>query len=76
VTKGVKPVLSIVPQAAAEPGFDPAAEMRRHALRLVAACEADPSNAMLASELRKTLAELLSRDAEQKDDIFAEYGSA
>jgi hypothetical protein len=67
VTKGVKPVLSIVPQAAPGPGFDPAAEMRRHAQRLIAACEAEPGNAMLAGELRKTLAELMPKGSRNAD---------
>jgi hypothetical protein len=50
--------------------------MRNLAVRLVAAHEADPPNTLLARELRLTLSELLSKDAEQRDDIFAEYGTA
>jgi hypothetical protein len=46
-------------------GFDPAAEMRRLATQLAAAYEADPSNALLARELRMTLQSL--RPAEVAD---------
>lgn len=71
-----RPPLASVPPPARGPDFDPAAEMRRLAARLALAHEAQPSNALLARELRMTLAELLSKDPEQQDDIFAEYGTA
>lgn len=37
-------------------GLDPARELQASAVRLVAACQADPANAVLARELRQTLA--------------------
>ena len=49
--------------------LDPDAEMRRLALRLAAAYDADPSNALLARELRMTLAELRPKGAGQDADL-------
>lgn len=55
-----------VPPVTVLPGdgeLDPVTELRRSAARLVAACEADPSNAVLARELRATLAVLPQAEA-------------
>jgi hypothetical protein len=60
---------SIVALPAPEPGaaLDAVAEMRRLALRLVAAHEGDPQNAVLARELRMTLRELMPNGAGAAD---------
>jgi hypothetical protein len=55
------------PAPAPEPVLDPAAEMRRLASRLADAYDADPSNALLARELRMTLAELMPKNAGKPD---------
>ena len=49
------------------PPFDPAAEMRQLAAELHAAYRADTSNAILADALRKTLLELMPRNAGKAD---------
>jgi hypothetical protein len=43
-------------------------ELRRLAARLVTAHEADPANAILAAELRKTLTELIPKDQKKNQD--------
>lgn len=53
--------------AESSPDLDPAAEMRALAVRLAAAHEAEPSNALLARELRATLKELMPKDAGNAD---------
>ena len=60
-------LLAAVPAPAPEPDLDPAAEMRRLAARLAAAYDADPSNALLARELRMTLAELMPKSNGKPD---------
>ena len=47
--------------------FDAAAEMRSLAARLVSAHTAEPSNAILAAELRKTLLELMPKGSGNGD---------
>ncbi len=56
--------------------FDPAAELRHLASRLVLATQAEPGNAILAAELRKTLVELIGKRAEKPDDDLAGLFSA
>jgi hypothetical protein len=60
-------VFSIAPAPAPGPVLDPAAEMRRLASRMALAHEADPSNAVLGAELRKTLLELMPKNAGKPD---------
>lgn len=48
--------------------FDPQAEMRALAERLAAAHEAEPANALIARELRMTLAELMPKGAGKPDE--------
>jgi len=68
-------VLSPIPKA---PDLDAVAEMQTLALRLAAAHEAEPSNALLARELRMTLRELIGIEGSGSgfDDLAAEYGPA
>lgn len=49
------------------PAFDATAEMRRLASRLVLAHTAEPSNSLLARELRMTLAELMPKGKPDAD---------
>lgn len=49
------------------PPFDATAEMRRLAARLVVAHTAEPSNSLLARELRMTLAELMPKGSSNGD---------
>src|SRR5260370_27062731 len=67
-------------QLASGPAFDPAAELRQLAARMIAAHREDPSNAVLGAELRKTLVELIRKRAGKPDDdlsdLFAEVGPA
>jgi hypothetical protein len=56
-----------LPAAAPEAEFDAAAEMRALAARMAEAHRADPSNAILGAELRKTLLELMPKDAGKPD---------
>ena len=49
------------------PAFDATAEMRRLAGRLVLAHTAEPSNSLLARELRMTLAELMPKGKPDAD---------
>ena len=67
-----------LPSVPAVAEFDPAAEMRNLAVRLVAAHEADPPNTLLARELRMTLRELIGIEGSASgfDDLAAEYGTA
>ena len=62
------------------PPFDPAAELRDLAARMVVAHREDPSNAILGAELRKTLVELIGKRAEKPDDdlagLFAEFSAS
>jgi hypothetical protein len=62
-----RPVLSMLPAMEPDASFDPQAEMRALAVRLVAAHEADVSNTLLARELRMTLHELMPKDAGKAD---------
>src|SRR5262245_9243383 len=73
-TQGV----ALLPPVPAAPDLDPGAEMRTLAARLAAAHEAEPSNALLARELRMTLRELIIREGHDSrfDDLAAEYGPA
>ena len=48
--------------------LDPVAEMRALAARLASAHEAEPSNSLLARELRMTLAELTPKDTGKAAD--------
>jgi hypothetical protein len=59
--------VTLLPPAAPEAPFDPAAEMRRLAGRLAAEHERDPANALIARELRMTLAELMPKSKGQPD---------
>ena len=59
--------LTVLPSPVAAAELDPVAEMRRLALRLVAAHEGDVSNTLLARELRMTLHELMPKDAGKAD---------
>ena len=59
--------MTVLPALEAEAQLDPVAEMRRLALRLVAAHEGDVSNTLLARELRMTLHELMPKDAGNAD---------
>jgi hypothetical protein len=65
-----------VPDALEGPAFDPAAELRDLGARMVEAHRADPSNAILGAELRKTLVELIGKRAEKPDDDLAGLFSA
>jgi hypothetical protein len=56
-----------VPRLPDEPELDPVAEMRRLAARMAQAHEADPSNAILGAELRKTLLELMPKGKQDAD---------
>ena len=62
-------MVTIAPPPPADEPFDPASEMRRLAVRLAAAHEADPANALLARELRMTLAELMPKGKPQDADL-------
>jgi hypothetical protein len=70
--------VALVPRPPAPLKLDAEAEMRALASRLAAAHEAEPSNALLARELRMTLRELIAREGHDSgfDDLAAEYGSA
>jgi hypothetical protein len=69
-------VFSIAPAPAPEPVLDPAAEMRRLAARMALAHEADPSNAVLGAELRKTLLELMPKSNGKPDaDLTGLFGA-
>lgn len=57
----------VVRLAPDSPEFDPQAEMRRLAARLAVEHEAQPSNALLARELRMTLAELMPKGKRDAD---------
>jgi hypothetical protein len=61
------PFLTVVPPSVPEVEFDAAAEMRALAARMAEAHRADPSNAILGAELRKTLLELMPKDAGKPD---------
>jgi hypothetical protein len=65
-----------VPDLPSGPAFDPASELRELAARMAAAHRADPSNAILGAELRKTLVELIGKRAEKPDDDLAGLFSA
>jgi hypothetical protein len=69
VRGGLKPVPTLPPSAPEPPELDPAAEMRRLAARLATAHEADPSNAVLGAELRKTLLELMPKAGKPDADL-------
>jgi hypothetical protein len=60
-------LLASLPPPVPEAELDPKAEMRRLAARMAAAHEADPSNAVLGAELRKTLLELMPKNAGKPD---------
>jgi hypothetical protein len=60
-------LLAVVPPSVPAPEFDAAAEMRALAARMAEAHRADPSNAILGAELRKTLAELMPKNAGKPD---------
>jgi hypothetical protein len=64
------------PEGRESPAFDPAAELRHLAERMISAHEADPSNAILGAELRKTLVEIAGKRAEKPDDDLAGLFSA
>ena len=57
-----------LPRSSAGTDLDPVAEMRALAGRLAAAHEAEPANALLARELRMTLAELTPKDTGKAAD--------
>ncbi len=59
--------LTTLPSPEPDAELDAALEMRRLALRLVAAHEGDPLNTLLARELRATLKELMPKDAGSVD---------
>lgn len=64
------------PPAESGTELDPAAEMRRLAVRLSAAYDQDPSNALLARELRMTLAELMPKGKGPADaDLTGLFGA-
>jgi hypothetical protein len=50
---------------------DAVSELRQLAFRMAEAHRADPSNAILGAELRKTLLELMPKRAEKPDDDLA-----
>jgi len=55
---------------------DARAELRQLAHRMAEAHRADPSNAILGAELRKTLLELMPKDARKPDaDLTGLFGS-
>jgi hypothetical protein len=62
-----RPALSVLPALKPDASFDPQAEMRALAVRLVAAHEGDVSNTLLARELRMTLHELMPKDSKAAD---------
>ena len=66
-----RPSLRVLPPVPAPDDFDPVAEMRALAARLVTATAAEPGNAALARELRATLA-ALSPGASGLDPELAE----
>jgi hypothetical protein len=68
----------LLPPVPAAAGLDAPAEMRALAARLAAAHEGEPSNALVARELRMTLRELIGIEGSGGafDDLAAEYGPA
>lgn len=62
------PSLPASPDLDLAENLDPLAEMRRLAARLALAHEAEPSNALLARELRMTLIELTPKDTGKAAD--------
>ena len=65
-----------LPDPPAAPEFDAKAEMRELAARMVSAHCADPSNAILGAELRKTLLELMPKDSGNADaDLTGLFGA-
>jgi len=75
--RGIAERVAVLPAPGAPP-LDLDEEMRALAGRLAVAHEADPSNALLARELRMTLRELIVREGDDSrfDELAAEYGSA
>lgn len=65
--RGLPQAIALLPAPPAVPDLDPTAEMRALAARLAAAHEADTSNALLARELRMTLAALMPKGSEKPD---------
>ena len=64
---GVPETVTLLGRPPDVPELDPAAEMRRLAARLASAHESDPSNAIVAAELRKTLLELMPKGKPDAD---------
>ena len=63
---GGGPLVSL-PAPAPGPKFDATAEMRALAERMAEAHRADPANAILGAELRKTLLELMPKSSGKPD---------
>lgn len=63
-------VMVAEPSVEAVDGLDPAYELRASAVRLAAACRADPGNATLAKELRATLLVLPQPDPVNRLDVL------
>ena len=73
---GAAQVVASVPVPPADPVFDAASEMRELAARMVSAHCADPSNAILGAELRKTLLELMPKGNQDADaDLTGLFGA-
>jgi hypothetical protein len=68
--------VALVPQRPESPKLDAEAEMRALASRLATAHAAEPSNALLARELRMTLAELMPKGKPDADaDLTGLFGA-
>lgn len=76
-TAGLRGVVSLPkPPPPRGPELDPSAEMRALAARMAEAHRADPSNAILGAELRKTLVELMPKNAGKPDEDLTGLFSA
>jgi hypothetical protein len=68
--------VTALPDPPADPAFDAAAEMRELAERMAGAHRADPANAILGAELRKTLLELMPKGKPEADaDLTGLFGA-
>jgi hypothetical protein len=64
---GPPAAVTSLPDLPAVPAFDASAEMRELAERMAGAHRADPANAILGAELRKTLLELMPKGKPEAD---------
>lgn len=69
-------VVTPLPDLPAGPAFDAATELRELAARMAGAHRADPANAILGAELRKTLLELMPKGKPEADaDLTGLFGA-